>query len=391
LRLRQAKPNAHITLLTPEKLADLWQRHSALDSVLTFSATDGAAHVAAKIRAGRFQSGVAFPNSFRSALELWWGRVPRRIGYRGAGRNWLLTERVLRLPGFVRMHKLSTAEIQRRIRSAPPALHSAPEPPRTPELVENNLSPPLEGRGQGEGWSRSSRAAQCARDLERFLQAGTHQIHHYLQLVAALGANPAPVAPQLAVSDTDVIAVRKKFLLPEDKPLLGLNPGAEYGPAKRWPTERFIEAAVALQAAVNCRWLIFGGGNDLELTASIEAELARHATHAGLDRPINLAGRTSLRELCAGLKACRVLLTNDTGPMHVAAAVGTPVVAIFGSTSPAQTAPGLPGDSRHRVLISNAPCSPCYRRACPIDFRCMHGVGVETVVQAALEVWRSRQ
>ena len=85
------------------------------------------------------------------------------------------------------------------------------------------------------------------------------------------------------------------------------------------------------------------------------------------------------------LKACRVLLTNDTGPMHVAAALGTPVVVPFGSTSPELTGPGLPGGPRHRLLKSDAPCSPCFLRECPIDFRCMNGISVERVVEAVVE------
>ena len=88
------------------------------------------------------------------------------------------------------------------------------------------------------------------------------------------------------------------------------------------------------------------------------------------------------------LKLCRVLLTNDSGPMHVAAALGTPVVVPFGSTSPELTGPGLPGDPRHRLLKSDAPCSPCFRRECPIDFRCMNGISVERVVEAVLSAQR---
>ena len=87
------------------------------------------------------------------------------------------------------------------------------------------------------------------------------------------------------------------------------------------------------------------------------------------------------------LKLCRVVLTNDTGPMHVAAALGTPIVVPFGSTSPELTGPGLPGDTRHQLLRSEAPCSPCFRRVCPIDFRCMTGISEEravAAVQAAL-------
>jgi heptosyltransferase-2 len=99
---------------------------------------------------------------------------------------------------------------------------------------------------------------------------------------------------------------------------------------------------------------------------------------------LNLAGKSSLRQLMALLKICRVLLTNDSGPMHVAAALGTPVVAPFGSTSPDLTAPGELGDPRHHLLTGGAPCSPCFRRTCPIDFRCMTTITVDQVVAAVL-------
>lgn len=92
-----------------------------------------------------------------------------------------------------------------------------------------------------------------------------------------------------------------------------------------------------------------------------------------------------MRQFMALLRLCRVLLTNDTGPMHLAAALGTPVVVPFGSTAPELTAPGLPDDPRHRLLKSAAPCSPCFRRTCPIDFRCMLGITVDQVVAAVLE------
>jgi heptosyltransferase-2 len=101
-------------------------------------------------------------------------------------------------------------------------------------------------------------------------------------------------------------------------------------------------------------------------------------------RFVNLSGRTSLRELCACLKLCRVLVTNDTGPMHAAAALGTSVVALFGSTSPELTGPGLPGNPRVRMVNSGVPCSPCFRRECPIDFRCMKSIGPLRVVEAIL-------
>jgi heptosyltransferase-2 len=119
-----------------------------------------------------------------------------------------------------------------------------------------------------------------------------------------------------------------------------------------------------------------------QVAAAIESQ------HSGSGAVVNIAGKTSLRQLCALLKLCRVLVTNDTGPMHVAAAVGTPVVVPFGSTSPELTGPGLPGETRHRLLKSDVACAPCFQRLCPIDFRCMKGIAVERVVAAVLEVGR---
>ena len=101
-----------------------------------------------------------------------------------------------------------------------------------------------------------------------------------------------------------------------------------------------------------------------------------------------IAGLTTLRELCGALKACHLFITNDTGPMHVAAAVGTPVIVPYGSTSPQLTGPGMPGDPRHRLIQSQVPCSPCFLRECPIDFRCMNSISVDAVVEAAMQtVW----
>ena len=169
---------------------------------------------------------------------------------------------------------------------------------------------------------------------------------------------------------------------PRERLLFGINPGAKYGPAKRWPLENF--AAVAREISrrnPDCLWLIFGGLNDRALCHELE-------TSAGV-RSLNFAGKTSLRELMALLKLCRVLLTNDTGPMHVAAALGTSVVVPFGSTTPKLTAPGLPGDPLHHLLTSNAPCSPCFRRTCPIDLRCLTGTSVQRAIEA-LDVTLSR-
>jgi heptosyltransferase-2 len=341
MRLREVNPVAHITLLTHEKLADLWTNHPSANAVLTFGSRDGIWSVAQKLRAGRFNLGLVLPNSPRSALELWLAGIPRRIGYARPWRNWLLTQRIQPPTDVAEMRKRPVDEIKRLV-AANPGEDSRGSPHRP-----------------------QPRAA--------------HHCHLYLQLVSALGANPEPLPPRLEVGAEELAAAKQRFSLAATVPWFGLNPHAEYGPAKRWPPERFLAAAADAQKRTNCRWLILGGPADVALATEMANALGNLFPSAP---PLNLAGRTTLRELCAVLKLCQVLLTNDTGPMHVAAALGTPVVAIFGSTSPEMTGPGLPGGSPHYLLKSHAACAPCFRRACPIDLRCMTGISVECVVDA---------
>jgi heptosyltransferase-2 len=231
---------------------------------------------------------------------------------------------------------------------------------------------------------RALTTADVNRRTDRALTSaatGAHQIHEYLHLAAALGANPETLPPQLFVAPEEIEAARIKFGLDKiSNPIFGLNPGAEYGPAKRWPVENFIAVAKEIRQRTNCVWILFGGKSDASLTAQIAA-----AVHDSQFTIHDLSGKTSLRELMSLLKLCRVLLTNDTGPMHVAAALGTPVVVPFGSTAPELTGPGLPGDARNYLLKSGVPCSPCFLRECPIDFRCMNGIGVGQVVDAILK------
>jgi heptosyltransferase-2 len=351
-RLREARPRSHITLLTHEKLVDLWRHLPALDAVLTFADRESLWRVGRRLRVRSFQTGLLFPNSPRSALELWLAGVPERIGYAQRGRAFLLSKGITRPSSGSLMRKRSIREIRQSL--------------QFPSGVS-----------------------------QRSFSIRNHHIHDYLNLVAALGGNPEPIPPRLVVTPAEVDDFRRKFgIFPSHKghaPVFGLNPGAEYGPAKRWPKERFIETAVQVQRQTDCCWLVFGGKADLTLAGEIAAEI-EHRVRQRSNRPenpklpsvLNLSGATNLRELCAGLKLCRVLLTNDTGPMHVAAALETPVVVPFGSTSPELTGPGLPGDPRHQLLKSNAACAPCFLRACPIDFRCMHGITINRVVEAVL-------
>ena len=339
-RLREARPSAHITLLTPEKLAGLWEHHPALDAILTFSPRESVFGLARRLRARGFSTALVLPNSPRSALEACLAGVPERIGYRRPWRNLFLT-RTIDLPAeAVSMRRRSAGEIKRLVAS----------PRQSPAI------PP-----------------------------GAHHLYHYLHLAAALGAKPEPLPPMIAVSPEEVSAIRNRFRFDKGSSaprlLFGLNAGAEYGPAKRWPRQRFVEAAQILQRRTGCGWWIFGAPAEREMGAALATEIQTGGQlMAGSAR--SLAGQTTLRELCAAMKCCDLMLSNDSGPMHLAAAVGTRVVALFGSTSPELTGPGLPGDKKHRVLRVEVPCAPCFRRECPIDFRCLEGLNVEKVVSA---------
>jgi heptosyltransferase-2 len=346
-RLREKFPGLQITLLHHEKLADLWRNHPSIDATISFAAGENPWSVARRLRPNGFDIAVLLPNSPRSALEAWLARIPQRIGYARAWRNLLLTQQVATRTGYVPMRKLSVRAVNQQIRKS----GLATLPPR---------------------------AASFA----------AHHVHQYLHLVATLGANPDPVQPELAVQAEELETVAAKFNLANERnqgrPLLGLNPGAEYGPAKRWPVDRFVAAAREIQMRTGGLWLLFGGAADTPMAQQLAASFGN--PDSGLR---NLTGKTSLRELMGLLKLCRVLLTNDSGPMHVAAALGIPVVVPFGSTSGALTGPGLAGDVHHQLLSSHAACAPCFRRTCPIDFRCMNGISVESVVTAALQVLES--
>ncbi len=342
LRLREKFPGAHIALLAPEKLRELWLHHPAVDEIISFAADETVLAVAKKLRAGNFDLALVLPNSPRSAIEALLAGIPQRVGYGRPWRNFFLTQAIAPRAGAVKMRKRTAAEIR--------------------QLVATDMN----RRNDDHAFTSAATAS--------------HQIHEYLHLVAALGANAEPHAPQLAVTPEEIDAARNKFGLNKiAAPIFGLNPGAEYGPAKRWPVEKFIAAAKEIQQRTNCVWILFGGKSDAVIASQIESAIGNPPAAV-----FNLAGKTSLSELMALLKLCRVILTNDTGPMHVAAALGTPVVVPFGSTSPELTGPGLPGDPRNHLIKLDAPCAPCFLRECPIDFRCMNGISVDSVVKAVL-------
>ena len=229
--------------------------------------------------------------------------------------------------------------------------------------------------------------------LTRAIEApvGLHQVEYYLHLVTALGlVDPPPLPgrqPHLAISEElRAIGVNELKGAGWDgtRPLVVLAPGAAYGSAKRWPPALFAELARAL-ASDGIQSVMVGGRADLPVAREIEAALeGSSALGTPLDGNVvlNLMG-TDLPTLAGILSACRALVSNDSGAMHLGAALGVRVTAVFGPTDERLTRPA--GDG-HVVLTNPVWCRPCMMRECPIDHRCMRGVGVDRVVGAVRQM-----
>jgi heptosyltransferase II len=241
-------------------------------------------------------------------LESWLTRIPRRVGFRGHWRRWLLNQivPVPRKPGPPEHHSLRFLRI----------------------------------------------ACECGADK--------------------FDSDRSRAGVQYSTPNVQIAFDRQPIKI-------GLCAGAEYGPAKRWLPERFADAAERISAQSSIQWILFGTPRDATVGDQIAAALGDHC--------VNRVGQTTLDQLIDELRECRLLLTNDTGTMHLAALLGVPVVAIFGSTEPRFTGPLGNG---HIVLRHHVDCSPCFLRECPIDFRCMKAVSVQEVANAVLSILRKQ-
>jgi heptosyltransferase-2 len=198
-----------------------------------------------------------------------------------------------------------------------------------------------------------------------------HRVYYYQKLIESLGKIEGFPSPQIFLREEDrkwADQALKDLGVLEGKPLIGMNPGATYGLAKCWYPDRFGELGRRLSENWQARVLLFGKGEE----RPIVHEILRHLGAKGID----LTGKTGLLQLAALLERCALLVTNDTGTMHVATAVSTPVVALFGSTPPLTTGPWGEG---HVVVGKDVPCSPCWKRICPTDHQCMERITVDEV------------
>ena len=212
------------------------------------------------------------------------------------------------------------------------------------------------------------------------------QVEDYRELLAAMGvAPPATWVPRLALPAPLVARGRERLARAHapagEGPLVGLFPGAEWGPSKRWPMKSFAALARELRRRVPAaRTVIVAGPKEVWLAVRVHEESGKLHPVVGPD--LDLAG------LAAVLAHLDVLVTNDSGPMHLAAALGVQTVALFGPTDPRRTAPA--GDG-HEVLCRGLWCSPCFRRRCPLVYHgCLRGISVESVADAAEGILNAR-
>jgi len=209
-----------------------------------------------------------------------------------------------------------------------------------------------------------------------------HRIAHDLEIVRSLGIEPKPGQPELPISNEEEGAAAKlldeiagESLAGEGRPLIMLQPGARYW-FKAWPIERFAILADRLADRRSCRVLIGGDPTEREMAQGIRTQAA--------SKPVVLAGRTTVRQYAAILKRCALFVGNDNGPMHMAAALGVPVVALFGPSNPAEWGPR---GTHAEVLYNGLDCRGCFHPTCTRgEANCMRQIGVDDVFAAAVRL-----
>jgi heptosyltransferase-2 len=231
------------------------------------------------------------------------------------------------------------------------------------------------------GYRTDFRAPLLTRAVARPRAPHLHQAGYYQHLTSALGIPAGALHAEIRVdarhqADADRLLRAHGW---DREPLVGLAPGAAYGSAKRWLPDRMGAVAARLARDGHAGVVIVGADADRE-TVEIVTRTAT-AEGAPVGRVLNLAGKTDLPVLAGVLSRCRAFVSNDSGAMHLAAAVDVPVVAIFGPTREWATSP-LPGPSRIDTAIvrTDVSCRPCMLRTCPIDHRCMTRIGVDDVM-----------
>lgn len=205
-----------------------------------------------------------------------------------------------------------------------------------------------------------------------------HQIDYYLGILEDAGLKTFGREQTLIISEEEKQSaenVLKDYGFSDDDIIIGINPGAAYGTAKRWFSERYAELCRRLDQQFKCKFIIFGSAGEKSLGESVCGQIGENV--------VNICGRTTLREAFALIDKCRLFITNDSGLMHAAAALNVPQIAIFGSTNHITTSPS--SDKSHIIRVPTS-CSPCLKPDCPTDHRCMKAVSVDMVCSLAEKI-----
>jgi heptosyltransferase II len=332
--LKQARlefPQARITLLVLPWVAGIYEGCSAVDEIWLYDrqgvhqGLTGKLRLVRALRQRRFDAALLFQNAFEAAALTRLAGIPVRAGYARDGRGWLLSHRVTVDPCVSTLHQTYyyLDLLEQWLGRARTAQGLKPKPP-------------------------SQLAAEAMPDIT------------------------------LAVSPERKDAARTRLQsagVDLSRPVAGVNPGAFYGTAKRWMSERYAAVLDRLIDERNASVVIFGSPKEVAIAEAIQSGMR--------NRLAVLSGQTQLSELIAMIACCDLFLTNDSGPMHLAAALRVPTLAIFGSTDEIATGPMSPAAV---VLNKRVECSPCLLRECPIDHRCMSRITVEEVAQQAFRM-----
>ncbi|SLM28745.1 Lipopolysaccharide heptosyltransferase II [Desulfamplus magnetovallimortis] len=317
--IRKHYPSAHISLLAKPWVIPVFEHNPHVDEIIVYENDGrhkkgwGTICLARDLRKYRFDIAILMQNAFEAALITFLAGIPVRIGYNTDGRTLLLN------PSIKMDKKLKKGHLIDYYRGI---LKGA-------SIADNG--------GYQELFVTDNERAKAKRFLE------DNGIADYA------GTGRA------------------------EQPVIGLNPGATGGTAKRWFPQRYAELARKLSDCFNVKILLFGGPGDEALGDFINSCSGNVC--------INLAGHTSLRDAFALIEKCSLFITNDSGLMHVAAALHTPQIAIIGSTDPVATSPA---SYNSRMLRVQVPCSPCLKPHCPVDHACMDKISVDMVMDAAM-------
>ena len=343
--LRASFPDAFIALAGQASVLPVFEEESAVHPQQLVVVTKE--REAAVLREGSFDAVLLLTNSFRTAWTARRSGIPQRWGYAAGVRGPLLTTAVTRPKGTI---------------------HQSEFYARLVEIVADRG-----GRAEALRYTSAEGASGTGGVAQGFSPASPGgDATKALRYTSAEGTSSQPLLRVTDATRLRAARVLEQHGIPSGTPLVGFAPGAAYGHAKRWPPDRVARVIARLAQERGARAVVVGAGGDREAGRAIESTLPADVI------VLNLIGRTDLRLLMGVIRACRVFVSNDSGAMHLAAALGVPVTAIFGPTNERATAPL----GEHDVLLQQVFCRPCMLRECPIDHRCMKRISEADVYGA---------